>query len=251
MAEITLTLLTPISIRLSWTGGNGDYEVWWKSDHPAGQDYVPLASVSGTTYDVGSLSWTTTYYFKVRPVGGAFGSEIHVFICCGQAVLLPGYGNPSAGPSIVLQTSFYQQSSDPDDGEIAFTTKDLSHSNIYLYLYEDEEWHYKGSAAYTGQLFPTAVRKVGDYIAIFDIKREGVYSQTYMFSLCRGGQIPVPITSTEMWFGIGEWYSNEIASKNLPYTMEFNSTGRVVVASAYVDWDDSANGWPMKWSIRE
>jgi hypothetical protein len=51
----TIILLTPISIRLSWTG-SGDFEVWWKSDHPAGQEYAPLATVTGTSYDVGSLS---------------------------------------------------------------------------------------------------------------------------------------------------------------------------------------------------
>jgi hypothetical protein len=54
-----------------------------------------------------------------------------------------------------------------------------------------------------------------------------------------------------MWFGVGEWYSDEISAKNLPYSMEFNSSGRIVVASAFVDWDDSDNGWPTKWSIRE
>ena len=67
---LTATLLTPISIRLAWTyaGGSADFEVFWKSDHPAGQEYTLLGRTSSLTYDVGSLSWTTTYYFKVRAV---------------------------------------------------------------------------------------------------------------------------------------------------------------------------------------
>jgi hypothetical protein len=134
---ITLTLLTPISVRLSWTGGNGDYEVWWKSDHPAGQEYVRLASVTGTTYDVGSLSWTTTYYFKVRPVGGAFGSEIHVFVCCGQAVVFIDT------PSNRVSTSWQQSLDIRPDGKVAFETIARLGETVAIYLWDAvAEWSF-------------------------------------------------------------------------------------------------------------
>jgi hypothetical protein len=173
MAEITLSLLTPISIRLSWAG-SGDFEVWSKSDHPAGQEFAPLATVTGNTYDVGSLSWTTTYYFKVRQVGGAFGSEVHVFVCCGQAVLLPGYGNPpgeEVPPPTLLSSEYWQQAAAPGDNlDVAFVGKNIPHSEIYIWNYDgpSDTWSFGGTAEYTGNFFPVGVRQQEKKVAIAD-----------------------------------------------------------------------------------
>ena len=176
MADINISLLTPISIRLSWSG-SGDFEVWWKSDHPAGQEYAPLATVTGTTYDVGSLSWTTTYYFKVRQVGGAFGDEVHVFVCCGQAVLLPGYGNPPGGggppapPTTFKVTEYWQQAAAPgDDLDVTFVGKNTPHDKIYIWDYDGptDTWSFGAEVAYTGNFFPVGVRQQGEKVAIID-----------------------------------------------------------------------------------
>jgi hypothetical protein len=240
---VTITLLTPISIRVSWTGASGDYEVWWKSDHPAGQEYSKLALVTGTSHDVGSLSWTTTYYFKVRNVGDEFSDEISVFVCCGQAVV-GGPGVPVEGPPTAPKTDFWQQAADPDSGEIAFVAKDIPHTFDYLWVYEDGEWHFKDSATIeynAGTFFPVAVRKQGVKIAIYDINAYYDWAGWYWFAFWDGNSMvrAYPMPPSDEW-----WYTRQISPKSLPYSMEFNGNGRIVVARCYTDWEDGDGDYP-------
>jgi hypothetical protein len=182
--EITLSLLTPISIRLSWSG-SGDFEVWWKSDHPAGQEYTKLALVTGTTYDVGSLSWTTTYYFKVRQVGGAFGSEIHVFVCCGQAVV---YGNPpgeDVPPPTFLATEYWQQAACPgNDLDVTFVGKNIPHTSIYIWDFDGptDIWSFGKMITYLGNFFPVGVRQQGEKVAIIDTENTSAWYLAAVFT---------------------------------------------------------------------
>ncbi len=246
MAEpvLSASLLTPISIRLTWTyTGSADFEVFWKSDHPAGQEYVLLGRTSGNTYDVGSLSWTTTYYFKVRAVSGAtygdFSNEVNLFVCCGQAVAT---GNPpvvppgeEVPPTTVTKVDFWQQAADPGDGEVAFVAKDIPHQNIYLWVYEGGEWYYRAQAAYEGTFMPVAVRKAGDRIAVYDINDYFGWAGWYWFSFFNG----TTWRSSAMPHSMGDFsVSREWSEKSLPYSMEFNDNGRIVVARCYIDWDD-------------
>lgn len=166
MAEpvLTVTLLTPISVRLAWTysGGAADFEVFWKSDHPAGQEYVRHGVTSGLTYDVGSLSWTTTYYFKVRAISGAtygnFSNEVNLFVCCGQAVVI---GNPGP-PTTFLMTDYYQQAAAPGTGfDVTFVAKDVPHTVIYIWDYDGptDDWSFGATVAYVGNYYPVGVRQ--------------------------------------------------------------------------------------------
>jgi chitodextrinase len=245
---VTITLLTPISIRLSWAG-SGDFEVWWKSDHPAGQEYSKLALVTGTSYDVGSLSWTTTYYFKVRNVGDEFSDEISVFICCGQAVVGgPGIPPGGGGPPVVTKVDFWQQAADPDGGEVAFVAKDTPHENIYLWVYSGGAWSFKGLSTYEGAFFPVAARKVGGNVAIFDMDELSLYANAYIFRYWNGTSM-VENAFTDMG-GDGFTQTWEGSLNSLPYSMVFNEDGRIVIGISYIDWDDWQNQYPEKIKIR-
>jgi hypothetical protein len=226
---VTITLLTPISIRLSWTG-SGDFEVWWKSDHPAGQEYAKLALVTGTSYDVGSLSWTTTYYFKVRNVGDEFSDEINVFVCCGQAVLV-GPGVPIEGPPALIYANYWQQSVDADNGNVAFAGKTITDTAMLLYSHDAGLWRYLGGSSYDNQ-FQAAVRRLRDAIAVFDMQSCYQDFGWYRFSYWdgnsfRSSQLP-PYDADDCW--------KEISLPSVTQSMVFNENGRIVVAVNYIDW---------------
>ena len=283
MADITISLLTPISIRLSWSG-SGDFEVWWKSDHPAGQEFAPLATVTGTTYDVAALSWTTTYYFKVRQVGGAFGNVINVFVCCGQAVVIGGIPVVPPGeappPTTVHALDYWQQSADPYGDKIALTFISNDRYYLYIFLYEDGEWKYIGRKfhdesghpydpawyqTYTGH-YPPAIRMVGDKIAVFStLEFDGWYGW-YQFSLrsgtfddyYAGGDITSYNTGPNPWtnyYDTDYFRERWLQSKSVPYSMEMNENGRVVTMQAYIDYswagyDYVLDDWPYKLTLR-
>jgi hypothetical protein len=164
---------------------------------------------------------------------------VEVFICCGQAVVT---GNPpvvppgeEVPPTTVTKVDYWQQAADPDSGEIAFVAKDIPHQNIYLWVYEDEEWHYRAQAAYEGTFMPVAVRKMGDKIAVYDINDYFGWAGWYWFSFFDGTNW----RSAAMAHSMGEYFvSREWSEKSLPYSMEFNDNGRIVVARCYIDWND-------------
>jgi hypothetical protein len=180
-------------------------------------------------------------------VGGSFGNEINIFVCCGQAVV---FGNPpvippggETPPVTVTKVDFWQQAADPDNGEIAFVAKDIPHDNIYLWVYEGGDWIYKTSSTYVGTFFPAAVRKQRDKVAIFDIEGYWDWQGWYWFSYWDGDTL---VRSTEMEPVLSSEYylARQISPKSLPYSMEFNSVGRIVVIFCYVDWEDGYGDYP-------
>jgi hypothetical protein len=234
MTEITLILLTPISLRLSWSG-SGDFEVWWKSDHPAGQEYSKLALVTGTSYDVGSLSWTTTYYFKVRQVGGAFGSEVHVFICCGQAVWMD---NPSAIPA---GATWWQQSIDIDGDNVALEGRAKDQSSLQYWNHYLDSGVWKKNWDLTPPIPPSyangwmqylaGVRIRGNRTAILDAwydtdgDHDGfsfILTDNNTGEIINNLLIPNPEASVYSYY-------NTVAFWNMVFGIEFNDSNRIVL----------------------
>ena len=249
---LTATLLTPISIRLAWTyaGGSADFEVFWKSDHPAGQEYALLGRTTALTYDVGSLSWTTTYYFKVRAVSGAtygaFSNEVSLFVCCGQAVMLgappPGGGIP---PTEMIYATYWQQSVDVDIGKVAMAVKTIDDTDMLLYSNESAGLYYLGESAYWNQ-FQAAVRRVGNKIAVFDMQ-SATYVVTdfgwYRFSYWNGSgfissRLPChSLHEINTDYGPNDffgWFA--ISLPSVTQSMEYNDNGRIVIGINYIDW---------------
>ncbi len=236
---LTATLTTPISITLSWDV-SGDTEVWWKSDHPAGQDFVRLAVVNGTSYLVGSLSWTTTYYFKVRSVSGAtysgFSNEINLFVCCGQAVMIGAPASGGAPP--LIYADYWQQGVVPESGEVAIAVKTINDDAMSLYRHDAEKSLYLlGGAAYLNQ-FQAAVRKLGTAIAVFDVYAASEFFMDwgwYMFSYWDGATFRntmLPIENQDYF----DYVFINLSIDSAGRCMEFNQDGRIVVGLSYANW---------------
>lgn len=237
MADIAITLLTPTSIRLSWAG-SGDFEVWWKSDHPADQEYAPLASVTGNTYDVGSLSWTTTYYFKVRNVGGEFGDEVEIFVCCGQAVVTRGPRIPGVG-------EWWQQSLDIENGIVAWSSKthQIGYSDTIELLDHNistDEWRKNFDNTDVDMpymVFHNAVRISNGKMAILDVyyKDRTSYKGHYRFYLWDNNTNSLQYSY--------EWENPEgnnsrINEQSIPHLLEYNNDGRIVAFLYQKKYDD-------------
>jgi hypothetical protein len=234
MAEplLTASLLTPVSIRLAWTySGSADFEVFWKSDHPAGQEYVLLARTTAKTYDVGSLSWTTTYYFKVRAVSGAtygaFGNEMSIFVCCGAAFAIEG------PPNTVGPPASWQQSIDIQDGKVVITIPYVSIQQVRYYLVEaDGGWN-----------LVRYVETNEDLVAYpYDVIMMNVNNDTFVY-------ITFPLQHTPILWSVlyGEKYVTSWESwGTYPYlckNISVNSTGRVVVLlqDQTLGWESTLN----------
>jgi hypothetical protein len=83
-------------ILLSWTfGNNADFQVFWKSSSPPGQEYVLLATTNSLSYITGDLNPSVTYSFFVRAnvgVSSYDSNAVSLFVACGQMQLLqPDY----------------------------------------------------------------------------------------------------------------------------------------------------------------
>jgi len=131
MAEpvLSVMLLTPTSVRLSWTALSGNYEIWWRSNHPPNQEFGPLAVVTGGSYDVTGLNWTTIYEFKARRVSGAtfyaFGDILKIFCQCGQGFIITT-SPPNAPPTM------WQQSVDVENGQVGVSAIYKLSQKIYM-----------------------------------------------------------------------------------------------------------------------
>lgn len=255
MAEpvLTATLLTPVSIRLTWTyAGSTDFEVFWKSDHPAGQEYVLLGGTTALIYDVTDLSWTTTYYFKVRAVSGAtygaFSNEVNLFVCCGQAVMEGGLPSPvvgPVGPAALVYATYWQQSVDVDLEKVVMAVKTINDTAMLLYSIENNDLTHLGGSAYWNQ-FQAAVRRLRDKIAVLDMQ-SATFPTTdfgwYRFSYWDGSSFAssrLPCHSLHEIntdYGVDDffgWFAVSLPS--VTQSMEYNSGGRIVVGINYVDW---------------
>lgn len=90
------------AIALSWTfDSNADFQVFWKSNVPAGQEYVLLATTNAFSYTTPDLEPSKTYDFYVRANVGAtyfYSNVVELFVSCGKGVILEGNPPPSPDP---------------------------------------------------------------------------------------------------------------------------------------------------------
>jgi len=96
---LTATLSGQRAILLSWTfGSNADFQVFWKSSSPPGQEYVLLATTNAFTYTTPDLNQSMTYDFYVRANVGAtyyYSNVVELFVSCGTGVVLEADPPPS------------------------------------------------------------------------------------------------------------------------------------------------------------
>lgn len=89
---LTAVLSGQRAIALSWTfGSNADFQVFWKSSSPPGQQYVLLATTNAFSYTTADLDPSKTYYFYVRANVGAtyfYSNVVELFVSCGKGVVL-------------------------------------------------------------------------------------------------------------------------------------------------------------------
>jgi len=99
---LSATLSEQRAILLSWTyGSNADFQVFWKSNVPAGQEYVLLATTNAFSYTTADLEPSKIYYFYVRANVGAtyfYSNVVELFVSCGKGVVLEPYPPPSPDP---------------------------------------------------------------------------------------------------------------------------------------------------------
>jgi len=96
--ELNIVLSAELSgrkaIRLSWTAEqNANFEIFWKSNIPAGQEYALLASTNAFEYTTADLEPSKIYQFYVRGwIGEQFfiSNAVELFVSCGKGVVLTG-----------------------------------------------------------------------------------------------------------------------------------------------------------------
>jgi hypothetical protein len=102
------------AILLSWTfGSNADFQVFWKSSSPPGQEYVLLATTNAFTYTTPDLNQSMTYDFYVRANVGAtyfYSNVVELFVSCGKGVILsvvPPSPPPAQTPLVNVYAASY------------------------------------------------------------------------------------------------------------------------------------------------
>jgi hypothetical protein len=80
------------AVLLSWTfPSNADFQVFWKSNIPAGQVPSILGSTNAFSYTTGNLESNKVYSFYVRANVGAtffYSNVVELFVSCGRGVVL-------------------------------------------------------------------------------------------------------------------------------------------------------------------
>jgi len=113
MAEFGITLSAELSgrkaVRLSWTTGgqNANFEVFWKSNLPAGQAFVLLASTNAFEYTTADLESSKIYSFYIRAFLGAeffYSNTVELFVSCGKGVVL-SVDPPESPPPIQRESA--------------------------------------------------------------------------------------------------------------------------------------------------
>ena len=96
---LTATLSGKKAILLTWTyGQNANFEIFWKSSVPAGQDMVLLGSTNAFSFTTPDLEPSKTYTFYVRANVGLtyqFSNTVELFVSCGVGVVLVADPPPS------------------------------------------------------------------------------------------------------------------------------------------------------------
>jgi hypothetical protein len=89
---LTATLSGQRAILLSWTfDSNADFQVFWKSSVPAGQEYVLLGSTNAFSFTTPDLEPSKTYTFYVRANVGSgyfYSNVVELFVSCGKGIVL-------------------------------------------------------------------------------------------------------------------------------------------------------------------
>jgi len=89
-------------VRLSWTfGSNANFQIFWKSNVPSGQEYQLLATTNAFTYVTPELEPTMIYDFYIRAFVGMeyfYSNVVELFVSCGKGVALIADPPPSPDP---------------------------------------------------------------------------------------------------------------------------------------------------------
>jgi len=141
--ELNIVLSAELSgrkaIRLSWTAEqNANFEVFWKSNVPAGQEFVLLASTNAFTYTTGDLEPSKIYQFYVRGwIGEQFfiSNAVELFVSCGKGVVLTG-GETDEPPCqlAVIGRRRMADMSNPVTGSVSNFIQDPADDNSFYFL---------------------------------------------------------------------------------------------------------------------
>lgn len=126
------------AILLSWTfDTSADFQVFWKSNVPAGQEYVLLATTNAFSYTTGDLEATKTYDFYVRAnVGIAYyySNVVELIVSCGKGVILSV--DPPDPPPANPATDVWGAVQEPNGASIFAIYKQTLEYGIFV-LYEN------------------------------------------------------------------------------------------------------------------
>jgi len=141
--ELNIVLSAELSgrkaIRLSWTAEqNANFEIFWKSNIPAGQEYVLLASTNAFEYTTADLEPTKIYQFYVRGwIGEQFfiSNAVELFVSCGKGVVLTG-GETDEPPCqlAVIGRCRMADMSNPVTGAVSNFIQDPTDENSFYFL---------------------------------------------------------------------------------------------------------------------
>jgi len=141
--ELNIVLSAELSgrkaIRLSWTAEqNANFEVFWKSDVPAGQAFALLASTNAFEYTTADLESTKTYSFYIRGwIGDQFyySNTVELFVSCGKGVVLTAEA-PDSPPCqlAVVGRCKMADMSNPVTGAVTNFTQDPTDQNSFYFL---------------------------------------------------------------------------------------------------------------------
>lgn len=141
--ELNIVLSAELSgskaICLSWTAEqNANFEVFWKSNVPAGQEYALLVSTNAFEYTTADLEPTKIYQFYVRGwIGEQFfvSNAVELFVSCGKGVVLTG-GDTDEPPCqlAVVGRVKYADMSTPVTGTTSNFAQDPTNKDAFYFL---------------------------------------------------------------------------------------------------------------------
>jgi len=232
---LTAALSGQRKILLSWTfDSSADFQVFWKSSSPTGQEYVLLATTSAFSYTTADLDPSKTYFFYVRANVGAtyfYSNVVELFVSCGKGVVL----SPTPPDPPPAQTG---------KGHIYLTVKGGD-----IYKQSDGEGDFVGLGQTLRYWFGICVAPNGDvYASANDPGGGDIYKQTggvgnfvALGQTLRDWRFMAAAPNGDIWAainfsylykqagGVGDFIQQSV-TPNTWYGMAFNSAGVIYCA---------------------